>query len=126
MQQPGIWPDVKRAWVLVQADSEDPSAVANEILKLNVGWRDAYNGVIRADLVEGEYNIVVPLYTRDDSQMAYIEEQINGVGGVMEAVFLQVQGHVPPAAHDTHGYISDREAELVDPPAGPRDFNAWG
>jgi hypothetical protein len=76
MQQTGIWPDVKRAWVLVQANSEDLSAVADEILKLNVGWRDAYNGVIRADLVEGEFNIVVPLYTRDDGQMAHIEEQI--------------------------------------------------
>jgi hypothetical protein len=126
MQRQGIWPDVKRAWVLVQAEKEDLGAVANDILKLNVGWRDAYNGVIRADLVEGDYNIVVSLYARDGGQLAHIEERINGVEGVAAAVSLPVQGHFPPATHDTHGYISDYEAELVDPAAGPQGFNAWG
>jgi hypothetical protein len=126
MQQSHIWPGVKRAWVLVQADREDLGSVAHDILDLNKGWRDPYNGVIRADIVTGDFNIVASLYTRDDGQMRRIEEQIKGIEGVVAATFLLVQQHFPPAAHATHGYISDHEAKLVDPVAGPQGVNAWG
>jgi hypothetical protein len=129
MQQLDIWFDVRRAWVLIKV-KDDPGAVANRILGLNEGWRDAYHGVIRADVIErnAPYHIVVSLYVKanDDDRMGYIHERIAGVEGVSEAVLLPVQTHYPVPPHDTHGYISDEEARMVDPVAGPQGINAWG
>ena len=126
MQKSDISPDVKRAWVLVQVDKEDLGTVASDILKLNEGWRDAYNGVVGADVVEGDFNILVYLYTKDNAQMTRIGERIKGVEGVAAATFLPVQGHFPPAADDTGSYISDYGGDLIDPEAGPQGVNPWG
>jgi hypothetical protein len=126
MPQLNIWPDVKRAWVLVQVKEGDPGALARSIIGLNAKWRDAYNAVIRADVVTGEHNIVVSVFARNDEQLRYIEGEISAISGENSTTTLRVEQHIPEAPHATQGYISDDEAKMVDPAAGPMGVNAWG
>jgi hypothetical protein len=141
MPKDPIYPPVIRAWVLVTAP-ENPQAVAAGIYGLNQteskernrgAWRDAYNGVVRAAVVQGdgtEFNVVAAVFARNEDEMGFILEQIGAVSGVSSTARLTMSAdpshHYPDPPHAGPGYITDEEAEKVDPPAGPCDFNAWG
>jgi hypothetical protein len=124
-----------RAWVLVRVREETAEAAARDIFALNDKWRDSNNFVVRADVVRGPYNIVVPVDVGKEEVLSQIIGDIASTAGVIEKpVIAMVKEHVPDPPHDAYGYITDQEAmdseKHPDLKAGPRGMspgeNPWG
>lgn len=119
-----------RAWVLVQAK---PAQTVAEGLYEELGHEGGDSFVVvRADVVDFDYNIIVPVDAESEDVLSCVVEQIRGVDGVNETVIVRVKEHVPCPPHDAHGYITAQEAEAgqesVEPGrqgASP-GRNAWG
>jgi hypothetical protein len=98
-----------RAWVLVQA--EPAQRVAEGIYKeLGHEGGDSFV-VVRADVVDYSYNIVIPVDAESQDRLYQVHDMIRGHPGVRETVILEVKMHVPYPPHDAHGYITPQEAE---------------
>jgi hypothetical protein len=91
-----------RAWVLLKADN--PEKVARKIYS-NLGKVGKSNYVvIRADVVEGEYNIVVPI----DTTPANFEQTVEMVAshtGVTSHTTLRAIQFNPGPTYLAHGFI---------------------
>jgi len=119
-----------RAWVLVEAE---PAQEVAEGLYNALGHEgDDQFVVVRADVVDFDYNIIVPVDAESEDVLSDVVEQIRGMDGVNETVIVRVKEHVPYPPHDAHGYITAQEAEAgqetVEPGrqgASP-GFNAFG
>ena len=119
-----------RAWVLVEAEPAQEVAVG---LYKELGHKgDDSFVVVRADVVDFDYNIIVPVDAESENALSDVVEQIRGMDGVNETVIVRVKEHVPYPPHDAHGYITAQEAEAgqetVEPGrqgASP-GFNAFG
>jgi hypothetical protein len=121
-----------RAWVLIQADPE----VAAEIHgSLGAAGGDDYV-VVRADVVDYHFNIVVPVDAANEEQLCVAVCEIRKIKGVGATLVIPVTEHNPDPPHKAHGYISEEEANAYWPPDEP-DFepgrqgsspggNAWG
>lgn len=107
------------AWVLVTvASGHDPKhskKVAKAIYALNDGKLEGAC-VVRADTVTGHesYDIVVPVYARNDDALKDAVDKIQQVPGVADILRLTVDKHWPEKPKDPCG-------ELV-----PEGQNAWG
>ena len=98
-----------RAWVLVRA--ERAQEVAKELYdELGHAGGDSYV-VVRADVVEYDYNIMIPVDAQSRETVDEVVGMIRGYAGVTDMVVVWVQSHVPYPPHDAHGYITAEEIE---------------
>jgi hypothetical protein len=102
-----------RAWVLFQVD--DPQEVAGRIYEKygyeGVGQEPDHWVVVRADVVEGSHNIVVPVDAPNDSSLEEVIAELAQEAGGDEPVVLKVEHHNPEAPHAAHGYITQKELD---------------
>ena len=123
-------PEIKRAWLLITANTIDIDTIAKGILNLNSQLPNPRDHIIRADSVEGAYNIVVSLFADNDNQVQTIKNMVLGVHYVSSVEMLKVSQntHHPWPPQDTMGYITDSESKANEnqPPAGTQGWNTWG
>lgn len=123
---------IKRAWILIQANVTDIDDVAERIRELNVKLLNEKDHIVRADTVSGSYNIVVPVFAENDSQMDFILGLIANETSVSKIEVLRVKEstHHPDPPHDATGYITKDEAGASNlenkPPPGTTGWNTWG
>ena len=98
-----------RAWVLAKAAQAQDVA---EGLYQQLGHEGGDDFVVvRADVVDYDYNIVVPVDAVNEEMLQHVVGIIKKQSGVLEVVLLRVERHNPFPPHDAHGYITPQEAE---------------
>lgn len=108
-----------RAWVLLQVKS--PHHAAHDLYdQLKDQGEDSYV-VVRADVVDHEYNIVVPVDAESDEVLETVYGTIKQITGPSKAVLVRVVEHIPFPPHDAQGYITLEEKE-----AGENQEIVWG
>ena len=111
------WEPITRAWLLIKVSADSKTELAHQIFDLNNTLIKKYNKekvhIVRADIVCGPYDLVVPIYTEHLSELEKIKEHIRNLPGVSELDTALVVEHVPFQTWDTKGYLTYQE--LVDP-----------
>jgi hypothetical protein len=127
-----------RAWVLGKSEEAEETAKAigqlidDEMARAPAGRRDDLI-IVRADVVQGEYDLVVPVDAASEDALATALEMIEGAG-LKEPKTLRVQTHNPAPPHKASTYVTAKELEdhpaQEFTPAGrhPKSpgRNAWG
>ena len=114
-----------RAWLLIKVQkNSDKVKLAKEIYKLN----NKYTGkekvfVVRADVVDGIYDLVVPVFTKTLEQLIEIETLITSLSVGVELERAMVTKHVPFPPHKTKGYVASGEENPLG--KGPTRHNPW-
>ena len=131
-----------RAWVLVKAGNPRrfSNALANEYRDHARGHEFGKGGddlvVVRADVVDGEKNVVIPVDAKSDEILeAFVEKirenrfeedkaKIDREEGALEISVLKVKpgGHNPMPPHRSSTYVTSRELALDPEP----DFDKGG
>jgi hypothetical protein len=120
-----------RAWVLIRADPEVAAQIHEQ---LGTQGGDDWV-VIRADVVDYHFNIVVPVDAANEEKLCVAVCKIRKIKGVGATLVIPVAEHNPRTPNRAHGYISEKEAEEYPPeeggfPAGRLSrspgANAWG
>jgi hypothetical protein len=120
-----------RAWILVQADSPQKAAQSlYEELKDQGG--DSFV-VVRADVVEYHYNIVIPVDAESGEVLRKVYGMIREITGARESAIVPVVEHIPFPPHNAQSYITEKEAEAGEAKeirpgrqASSPGENAWG
>ncbi len=120
-----------RAWILIQANS--PQEAAQELYETVRDEGDESYVIIRADVVDYVYNVVIPVDAASPAGLEEARLRILEVTGAKEFVVLPVRQTFPAVPHDAHGFITEHEAahghESV-PHPGRQHWspgqNAWG
>ncbi len=99
-----------RAYLLM--DVRNPQTAAREIAKYFAGGGAEYV-VIRADIVDCEYNLVVPVDARDEAALKNLQRIMAGVDGVKRVTVARVVEHFPKPAVEAHCYIAEDEVDKV-------------
>lgn len=118
-----------RAWALF--NSKDPEKAAQKISEIFTQGNDEYV-VIRADVVKGKFNLVVPVDVRDDAALDGLLPKLTAVAG--PATLLRVVHHYPEEPHRAHSYVAQGEfarfplPEYEPPGRHPKSpgANPWG
>lgn len=125
------WENAVRAWVLVKVKAGfNKGEVAQRILnafQMGDCERSRVNRfVIRADVVVGPYDIVVPLSASSPNMAKDIIESVVGTDGVdaNDTHVVEVKDHYPNPPHKACGYLANSERNPARP--GPLGTNAWG
>lgn len=119
-----------RAWVLLKV--ENPEGVAQNLHRppdkdMDIPWF-----IVRADVVDGEYNVVVPVDAADPTQLNKACKHIQEIARPKLFVKLQVEVHNPSTPHLAQGYVT--KPEFTDAPDDVVEglqrqspgANAWG
>lgn len=130
MEAKRTWNERARAWVLVKA--RPAQAVAEGLYKeLGHEGGDKFV-VVRADVVDYPYNIIIPVDAESQDMLYEVVDMINSHPGVSETVIVKVKKHIPYPPHNAHGYVTQQEAgageELIESGrqgASP-GANPWG
>lgn len=99
-----------RAWLLLQVES--PQKVATGLYD---ALRDEFGDdcvVIRADIVDYVYNLVIPLDASTPEIMAAVHDKIVRLTGAKHHVIVPVIEHIPYPPSDAQGYITEEEVAL--------------
>jgi len=96
-----------RAWILLQVDSP-PDAARKLCDAMRDEGGDSYV-VIRADVVDYVYNIVVPVDAESPSVLQYVHQRILELTGARDTAILPVVEHIPFPPHDAQGYLTQDE-----------------
>jgi len=127
-----------RAWVLGKSDQPEETAKAigklidDEMVKAPADRRDDLI-IVRADVVEGDYDIVVPVDAASEEALSAALEMIEGAG-LLEPKTFRVRTHNPSPPHAASTFVTAAElradpAQEFSPPgrhpASP-GRNAWG
>ncbi len=129
-----------RAWVLAKTEKAD--AISDELATMytdsNGGHEFGEGGdalvVVRADVVNGEMNLVVPVDAASKDYLDRVKEIIQEMDSEAEIFVLSVKRHNPNPPHKSSTYVTWdelREDPVVDYfPAGRHPNspgrNAWG
>ncbi len=120
-----------RGWILIQSDSplEVAQALYNELAE--AGGDDFV--VIRVDVVEYVYNIIVPVDAANRDVLYGVRDIIADRPGVREAIVIPVLQLIPYPPQDAQSFITAEEADLGREPfekPGRQHWspgrNAWG
>jgi hypothetical protein len=121
-----------RAWILLRCD--DPAAAAQTLWQ-NEGLQggDSYV-VVRADVVDYTYNVVVPVDCENAGVRDSLYQRIRRITAARDAVLIPVLQPVPAVPHDAEGFVSqdefDRGHDKVRVKPGRQRWspgiNAWG
>jgi hypothetical protein len=107
-------PNVRvRAWLLFQAADATQSAGKLEAY-LTMG-EDSYV-VVRVDVVDGDYNLVVPVDTASHADLLSLVATLGEVVGSEPAVLIVAEHHPEPVTQ-SHSYVTEPEREPY-----PADF----
>ena len=107
-----------RAWVLIRSASPEAAAerlygeLGYEPDQPYVPW--AKSVVVRADVVDFHYNIVVPVDAESPEALQDLVCKIQKLAEVTETAVLRVVTHYPPPPHAADGYITQEEADKYD------------
>lgn len=120
-----------RAWVLVH--SEDTEATAKALSDYFEDGGDDFV-VVRADVVDGDLDLIVPVDAANEDILKEVAERIRAANGVTEISVSTVRMHYPNPPHSASTFITAEELELYylrefDPPGRhPQSpgANAWG
>lgn len=88
-----------KAWLLIYSEVDDLKSATDRILALNEdkGIVDAQNYLVRADVVSGPFNIIVPVVATDAERMKRIIEVIRQLNPIVkEMVIENVKEPNPP------------------------------
>ncbi len=116
---------IERAWLLIKVQNIDKVKLAKDIFK-QVNDKFAAKKkvfVIRADVVDGPYDLVVPIFAGTLTELNEIETFVKSLAAGMVVERARVTKHVPFPPHKAPGYVSDEEANPVNP--GPTRHNPW-
>ncbi|MCH8093937.1 MAG: hypothetical protein IH953_05020 [Chloroflexi bacterium] len=127
-----------RAWVLGKSDQPEETAKAigqlmdDEMVKAPADRREDLI-IVRADIVEGDYDLVVPVDAASEQALATALEMIEGAG-LLQPTTLRVQTHNPSPPHAASTFVTAAElrahpAQEFSPPGrhpGSPGRNAWG
>jgi hypothetical protein len=120
-----------RAWILVQADSPSDAAYKLYDALGNEGGNDFV--VIRADVVDYVYNIMIPVDAASGEWLRHVHLKILDITGARHSVVIPVVQLVPFIPHDANGFITEAEARAGHeevPKPGRQGWspgmNAWG
>ncbi|MFU8771188.1 MAG: Lrp/AsnC ligand binding domain-containing protein [Anaerolineales bacterium] len=129
--QGNIWENAARAWVLLKVEKGfDKDQVAERILNSHAELipenKPTSRFITRADVVTGEFDIVVPLYGQDLDALDEIITSVIKIDGIDQESCLvaKVETHHPFPPHKARGYIPRREVNPRMP--GITGSNAWG
>lgn len=121
-----------RAWVLIRTES--PAAAAHQLYEeLGQEGGDSFV-LVRADVVDYHYNIVVPVDAENWDVLQDLVCSIQKLTGARETAIVRVVEHIPYPPHLADGYITPEEAELYTDTEGMKvgrqrnspGMNAWG
>jgi DNA-binding Lrp family transcriptional regulator len=101
-----------RAWIMAQASS--PHDAAQQLYEEMGNKGDEHYVVIRADVVDYVYNLVIPVDAESGEWLREVHEMIEHLPGVKHTVVIPVMRHIPFPAHNAQGFITEREAEAGD------------
>jgi hypothetical protein len=100
-----------RAWLLIKAI--DPESAAATIYG---SWGkqggDDYV-VIRADVVDCDYNVIVPVDAINNGVLRTVVKEIAGIEGIKTITVSKVLQHNPVPSYLAHGYITEVEANYA-------------
>lgn len=136
----GLSEPIVRAWILLKLEEDGDSAALSALAKdiyCAVNLHDEYATdskvfVVRADLVEGDYDLVIPVTagTLKDNKLGILESIIKAsvekcglrlaTGGLIR---LKVAKHVPFPPHKAPGYVTEDEVNPLK--QGPTGHNPW-
>lgn len=121
--------EIRRAWILVETNSDTVDAVASGIYALNASLDDKKKQFVRSDTVDGPYQIVVPIFAPDDTGLNDLQDMIYKKYGV-SSIMLKVKKntHTPDPPHTAEGYVTEEENNKVENPGGKgtTGWNTWG
>lgn len=100
-----------RAYLLIRA--VDPMKVAEKIYNTLGEDGDDNFVVCRADVVYGEFDIIVPVDVIDKDWLRKVERRIVGITGVKSIRIAKVSHHYPALTYVAHGYVSQREYDFA-------------
>jgi hypothetical protein len=119
-----------RAWVLIRAES--PQSTARQLYeKLGHAGGNRWV-VVRADIVDYHYNILVPVDAESPDVLQEVYGMIQELTGAKETAIMPVVGHTPFPPHVAHGFVTKKEVEAggIDTEIGrlghSPGHNAWG
>ena len=120
-----------RAWVL--AKSMDAAQAAQALSAYFTQGGDEYV-LVRADVVEGEVNLIVPVDAASQEALDGVLEIIRGATGDISPTVARVVSHFPDPPHRAHTFVTgdelDRDPvdEYSPPGRHPKSpgSNGWG
>jgi hypothetical protein len=96
-----------RAWILIQVDS--PHDAAQRLYdSQGLAGGDSYV-VVRADVVDYIYNVVIPVDAANPDVMRAVHHTILEITGASQSVVIPVVESFPPIPHDAEGFITEDE-----------------
>jgi hypothetical protein len=100
-----------RAYLLIK--SVNPMSVAAKIYK---DWGEIGGDeyvVNRADVVYGEFNVVVPVDAISEDKLREVEKDISGIRDVKSITIAKVSHHYPALTYMAHGFVSEQEGNFA-------------
>jgi hypothetical protein len=107
-----------RAWLLIKA--REPESAARHIY---TSWGDKGENdyvVIRADVVDSDFNIVVPVDALSDDMLREVVKLITDVEGVQTITIARVLNHNPVPTYLAHGFVSVKEEKYAEKEKKPK------
>jgi hypothetical protein len=114
--------------------TESPEAAAHHLYE-ELGHQGGDSFVlVRADVVDYHYNLVVPVDTENWDVLQDLFCQIQRLTGAREAAMVPVVMHIPYPPHLADGYVDEEEAKADTRPEEIKigrqlnspGMNAWG
>lgn len=128
-----------RAWVLVKSDEPEETAKElneklNDELKKPHPERRKDLVIVRADVVDGEYDVIVPVDSANPGSLKQALKMIEDARGTTSVTVCEVTTHYPDPPHSTATFVTEEEhdadpvPEFAPPGLHPRSpgNNAWG
>ena len=123
-----------RAWILVKAKA--PEAAARRLYAALGDQGGDKWVVVRADIVDHEYNVMVPVDAQDQAALDEAHQKIRDEIGSTDTLVIPVSRHIPFPPHIAHGFVHPDEAAVraFEGPKGPEvgrlgnspGLNGWG
>ena len=125
-----------RAWILIRTD-EPPEVAAQRVydtLGYKPGQGDDSFLLVRADVVDYHYNIIIPVDTWGWDVLQGKLSEIQALAKAREIAVVPVTKHFPEPPHAADGFITQEEADAytdtdtmkVGRQRSSPGMNAWG
>jgi hypothetical protein len=125
-----------RAWILLR--TEEPPEVAAQRVYAALGYKEGQGEdsfvLVRADVVDYHYNIIIPVDTGGGDVLQGKLSEIQELAKAREIAVVPVTEHFPKPPHAADGFITPEEAEAytdtdtmkVGRQRKSPGMNAWG
>lgn len=104
----------ERAWLLIRFDDKtDPVKMAEKIYRKLQHAGDLGYVVIRADVVNGPYNIVVPVDAMNAQELNTAVVAVGDIVGQGNITQLDVTRHIPAPTYLANGFVTYEEKDYA-------------